>query len=57
VALTSMETKNYENWIKLAKLYADTGEKEKAIDAVNQAIAANPAIEKYAQEFLKQLEK
>ncbi len=56
VALTSMETKNYENWIKLAKLYADTGEKEQAIAAVNQAIAINPAIEKYAQDFLKQLE-
>lgn len=43
------------NWVNLAKLYAQRGEKDNAIEAVNEAIKLDPGIEQYAKEFLDKL--
>lgn len=45
----------YENWVKLAQLYAGSGEKDKAREAVGKAVELNPKIEKDAQDFLNKL--
>ncbi len=56
VRLTSLEKSNAKNWIILAKLYADQGEKEKAIRAVNKAMKLDKSIKSYAEEFIESLE-
>jgi len=43
------------NWINLAKLYVQRGEKDKAIEAVGAAVKLDPGIEQYAKEFLDNL--
>jgi len=47
--------KNYETWIKYAKLLAENDRKEEARTAVESAIEINPGIEEYAREFLDSL--
>jgi len=44
-----------ENWVNLAKLYAQKGDKENAVAAVAEAIKLDPRIEEYAKEFLDKL--
>ncbi|OGF25991.1 hypothetical protein A2303_02605 [Candidatus Falkowbacteria bacterium RIFOXYB2_FULL_47_14] len=56
-ALTGLEPKNTRNWIELAKLYAQTGEKEKAREAVEKVVEIDPASEQYAHDFIDELEK
>lgn len=53
--LTVLEPNNFENWVKLAKLYAQTGDRENAEEAVNKAIELNRGLEQYADDFLNSL--
>lgn len=53
MALTNnLEKKNIENYVKLAMLYAQTGDKEKARETVEKAVEIDPSIRQYADEFL-----
>lgn len=42
-------------WISIAKIYAQIGDPEKAIEAVEKAVEIDPKIEAYAEDFLKGL--
>jgi len=53
--LVRLEKKDVKHKINLAKLYAQVGEKEKAIKMAEEAIALDPTTEKYAQEFIEGL--
>lgn len=54
-ALVRLEPKNVQAWVNLAKLYADDGQKEQAINAVNKAVELDHTIQKYADEFINKL--
>ena len=49
------ERKKVENWINLAKLYAQTGNNTKAIEAAEQAMKIDPSIRQYAEEFISSM--
>ncbi len=51
----NIEPKNADNWIKLAKLYGQLGDKEKARTAAEKVIALDPTMGQYAQEFIDSL--
>ena len=53
--LTSQEPKNAENWVELANLYKDQGDKEKAKTAAEKAIEIDPALTSGAEEFINNL--
>ena len=53
--LTRAEKKEVKHWINLAKLYAQTGEKEKAREAAEKAMELDPSIKDYAEEFIGDL--
>ena len=53
--LVNLEKKDVKHRINLAKLYAQVGEKEKAIKMAEEAIKLDPTTEKYAQEFIEGL--
>jgi tetratricopeptide (TPR) repeat protein len=53
--LVRLEKEDVKHKINLAKLYAQIGEKEKAIKMAEEAIAIDPTTEKYAQEFIESL--
>lgn len=55
IALGRIEPKNYKNWINLAKLYAEDGKKEQAIEAVNKAVELDHSIQQYADQFINKL--
>ena len=54
--LTNLEKNRSEHWINLAKLYAQEGEKEKAIEAAGKASELEPGIAQYVNEFILSLE-
>src|SRR3989339_652017 len=53
--LSVQEPQEVKHLINLAKLYAEQGEKEKAIDAVGRAIKVDPSIEASANSFIESL--
>lgn len=53
--LTKLENKNAEHWTRLAQLYAQIGERDKAIEAAGKAMQIDPSIEQYGQEFIDSL--
>ena len=55
--LNILEKKNIKTKINLAKLYAQDGQKEKAIKMAEEAIKLDPSTAKYAQEFIDGLKK
>ena len=54
--LAQLEKKDVKHKINLAKLYAQDGQKDKAIKMAEEAIKLDPSTEKYAQEFIEGLE-
>lgn len=50
-----VEPKNPQNWIELAKIYAEQGRIDEAIEATEKVIELDPANAGYAQEFISQL--
>lgn len=55
--LVRSNPEDVENLIKLAKLYDQLGDIEKAKETAEKAIEVNPGIASYAQEFINNLEK
>ena len=53
--LTAYDSQDPNIWINLAQLYARLGEKQKAIEAANQAVQINPELKADAQDFINQL--
>ena len=53
--LLALEPNDADNWVKAAKLYADTGEKDKAVEAALRAAELNPAYRQYADDFVNEL--
>jgi O-antigen ligase len=54
--LTELERQEAKHWINLAKLYAQTGDKEKAREAAERAGEIDSSIKNYAEEFIGGLE-
>jgi O-antigen ligase/tetratricopeptide (TPR) repeat protein len=50
-----VEPKNPQNWIELAKVYADQGKIDEAREAAGKVIELDPANAQYAKEFIDQL--
>lgn len=57
LGLTSIEPKNPEYWIKLAALYKQNGELEKAKNAAEQAAVVDPKVKADAERFIQGLVK
>jgi tetratricopeptide (TPR) repeat protein len=57
IRLSQIDSKDYESLIELAKLYQKNGNMEKAAEAVDKAIAANPSIKESAERFKSELGK
>jgi cytochrome c-type biogenesis protein CcmH/NrfG len=55
VQLTALDANNVKAWVDLAKLYADNGQKDLAINAAEQAIKADPSVTDYANQFINSL--
>jgi len=55
--LTAQEPTNAENWVELANLYKNQGDKEKAKAAAEMAIKIDPALTSGAEEFINSLNK
>ncbi len=53
--LTKIEKKNADNWTRLARVYAEAGQKDKAREAAEKAMEIDPSIKKYAEEFIREL--
>jgi len=53
--LTGLEKNNAENWVKLANLYKEKGDNEKAKIAAEEAIKINPGLANYAGDFIDSL--
>lgn len=53
--LSALEPGDVKHLINLAKLYAQQGEQEKAIGAVDRAVKADPSLEAYADSFIDSL--
>ncbi len=54
--LTTLEPNNAEIWVRLAKIYASVGEKEKAEAAATKAAEIDIGLRRGAEEFIKSLE-
>ncbi len=54
--LTRLEPKNEKNWIKLAKLYEQIGDKDRAIKAAQKAAELKPSLQSYVDDFINGLE-
>lgn len=55
--LSALENKDVKHLINLAKLYAEQGDMERAIGAVDRAIKVDPSLEASAQSFIDSLKK
>jgi len=55
IRLTNLEKNNAKNWIVLAKLYAEQGEKEKAIKSAEKAGEIDSSIKSASEDFIKSL--
>ncbi len=53
--LVKLEPKVTDDWIKLAKLYAQMGDKDKAKDAAMQASKLDPGLQQNVQDFINSL--
>ncbi len=53
--LTQLEPKEVKDWVNLATLYAENGDKEKAKEAVDKAVEIDPTIKNYANEFMNKI--
>jgi tetratricopeptide (TPR) repeat protein len=54
--LLELEPNEVDNWIKAAKLFAENGLKDKAVQAANKAVEINPGYKPYADEFINSLQ-
>lgn len=54
--LTELEKNDAKHWVNIAKLYAQQGEIEKAIEAAQEAVEVDPGISTYANEFIQSLQ-
>lgn len=53
--LAELQPNDAKTWVDLAKLYAQTGDKEKAIAAAEKSIELNPAMKDGAEQFINGL--
>ncbi len=54
--LAALESGNAEIWVRLAKVYAQVGDKEKAVEAAKKAGELDPAMKDASEQFIRGLE-
>lgn len=54
--LAALEPNNAEIWVRLAKVYAQNGDMEKAVEAAKKAGELDPAMQDASEQFIKGLE-